>query len=305
MKKKKISTNFQHLNLIDFINIFWKEKFIFLSIFSIVLFSTFYYLNFIKSNEKDYTTELKLKDRIDGTMLKMELILGDFKNFGARDDDDDVDVIFYSIFRDNLISIDNLNQFFNKKKNIEDFKLYLEQNNIDPKVYFRNNFNLKDSFQKTNKLSLNFPIELKGDKFLNDYVKFVAEKTIEEYKQNLILFIDYTTKSYSRAFEIAMSIDLKEPIKRYIPENSATVNINHSEELFYMGTKVLELKMNHLLQIKNSINLLDFDFDPILDEASDPIELTYTNTRIYINAILMSILISLILVFIRNINKRN
>ena len=72
-----------------------------------------------------------------------------------------------------------------------------------------------------------------------------------------------------------------------------------------MGTKVLELKMNHLLQIKNSINLLDFDFDPILDEASDPIELTYTNTRIYINAILMSILISLILVFIRNINKRN
>lgn len=305
MKKKKISTNFQHLNLIDFINIFWKEKFIFLSIFSIVLFSTFYYLNFIKSNEKDYTTELKLKDRIDGTMLKMELILGDFKNFGARDDDDDVDVIFYSIFRDNLISIDNLNQFFNKKKNIEDFKLYLEQNNIDPKVYFRNNFNLKDRFQKTNKLSLNFPIELKGDKFLNDYVKFVAEKTIEEYKQNLILFIDYTTKSYSRAFEIAMSIDLKEPIKRYIPENSATVNINHSEELFYMGTKVLELKMNHLLQIKNSINLLDFDFDPILDEASDPIELTYTNTRIYINAILMSILISLILVFIRNINKRN
>ena len=305
MKKKKISTNFQHLNLIDFINIFWKEKFIFLSIFSIVLFSTFCYLNFIKSNEKNYTSELKLKDRIDGTMLKMELILGDFKNFGARDDDDDVDVIFYSIFRDNLISIDNLNQFFNKKKNIEDFKLYLEQNNIDPKVYFRNNFNLKDRFQKTNKLSLNFPIELKGDKFLNDYVKFVAEKTIEEYKQNLILFIDYTTKSYSRAFEIAMSIDLKEPIKRYIPENSATVNINHSEELFYMGTKVLELKMNHLLQIKNSINLLDFDFDPILDEASDPIELTYTNTRIYINAILMSILISLILVFIRNINKRN
>ena len=55
MKLKNKSENYKELNLIKFLFLLWKEKFIILSIFLIVLSSAYFYIN-LNSGEKSFTS---------------------------------------------------------------------------------------------------------------------------------------------------------------------------------------------------------------------------------------------------------
>lgn len=305
MKKKNKLTNTQNLNLIVLLNIFWKEKFIILSIFLIVLLSNHFYLNNFFNATKIYKTELKLKssNQINQVLYEIDLILSDFNEIDIPKSNDKNN--FFKNFKENLTSVDNIYLFFNENNNIEDFKLYLKQKSIKPKDYFLNNFNFNFNENNLNKLSLLFPTELEGDKFLNEYVKFMFEKSTKEYVYYLTKIIDYTKDSYLRALELANKIELEEPFLQSVIERRSPVIGITPDTLFYKGSKILRLKMKHLVTARDNISSLNINFDPILEEALEPAEIVSESIKRYnINAILLSIFMSLILVFIRNMDMR-
>ena len=85
----------------------------------------------------------------------------------------------------NLSSIDNLVNFVEQNKKIDEFKSYLKTNNIKTRAYFSNKLQpVTDKKKKfTNQYTLNFSIPLPGTEFLNDYIIYTKKVLVDEFKE--------------------------------------------------------------------------------------------------------------------------
>jgi hypothetical protein len=87
-------------------------------------------------------------------------------------------------FHQKLNSFDNLDQFVKQNNSINSFKTLLKEQQTSAKDYFlngtsKNKFGPEKEKNKIieNRYYLNFPKELKGDEFLNEYVLFTFQNT--------------------------------------------------------------------------------------------------------------------------------
>ena len=312
MKLKNKSENYKELNLIKFLFLLWKEKFIILSIFLIVLSSAYFYINLNSGEKKFYKSSIILKSNNQSFIeIENKFMIDDYydapksKYFidGSQNPINLLNLLYIN-FLENITSADNLKLFFDQNNNINDFKLYLKKNGIKVKDYFSINFKSNENDLK-NIFTLYFPSELDGEKFLNEYIQFMYSKTKNLYKNYQLNNINNKISSYSKSLEIAREIGLINPILQSIPESSAIVNINDPNILFYKGSKVLNIQLKHLEVIKDRVKKSNLTFKPILVLATDRQEILKDNFRIYLNAILLSLLISLSVILIKNINLKD
>ena len=256
MKQNSTKTQDDEINLKETIKILWQKKIL---IFFISLIFTVGGYMYGVLQPKMYKSEIIIaeapKDLFDNyndffTGIGLDI---------SKDFNDEIKL--------NLLSRDNLIEFYESYDKITDFKNHLKEKNISAISYFnedsKNVITEKKNFQ--NKYSFTFSEHLPGQSFLDDYVLFTQQKILAVYKKRLVQKILYHISVIKINFEIAKTINVVEPITLKEP----LYIFNKSESnLFYNGTKVLSLQLTYLNDLIKTTENSKFDYNPILQKSS-------------------------------------
>ena len=215
--------------------------------------------------------------------------------------------LFNNEFELNLLSLDNITQFVEKNNEIGVFKSYLNKENIDARKYFKERFKLVPNQKNNiaNRYSLTFQKPLPGEQFLNGYIIFIKQQTMEIFKQQLTQMIVNEINVHKQNLVFAEIINLENPILKSMNEGNTNYNSNESAPLFYKGTKVLSQKLVYLNQLLNQTKDLTLAYDPILEKASVPSLISTSNPSLTFAAIgfLLGVFLSLIIILISFVKK--
>lgn len=281
--KKKIYLD-EEINLREIIKVLWSEK-ILIFFISLIFMVTGYIYGTLQT--KIFKTEIIISDAPSYFFEPYRIYIG----FGQEQD---LSKNFNENFRLNLLSIDTLAAFVEKNNTINDFKNHLKNKNTSVKNYFRDK--LKPVIEKENisikKYSLTYLQPLPGKDFLNDYIIFVHQQTIAKYKQHLMHIITYQINLHKEHLEIANNINLEDPI-------SKGTNTKQSETLFFNGTKVLTQQISNLNVLLNNTKSLTFDYNPILEEASEASIITKPVEKFILSGFLLGLFFSSIVILIK------
>ena len=252
MKKNNSYLADDEIDLVNLIKSLWREKTLILSISIICGLLSFFYAS------------IKIQ------ILKTEIIIRNpppqiFEYYNPtnpmnNNPQKSTTEQYISDFKTNFLSLDNLKSFFEKNREFDYFKRYLQSRNISVEQYFSAH-KLRQVEEKNiiipNKYFINHSKELDGATFLNKYAEFTKEKTITEFKNILKLTFINVINYHQEALEIAKKIQLEYPI---IKSPNQLVS-SEPEALFYKGTKVLSENINYLN--KKLIKLEDDQFNYI------------------------------------------
>jgi LPS O-antigen subunit length determinant protein (WzzB/FepE family) len=210
---------------------------------------------------------------------------------------------FISDFKSNFLSLDNLESFAEeKKKEFDNFQRYLKSKNITFKQYFTDNKfgEVKEkNIVISNKYYLVFTKELDGNILFNNYVEFIKKKTVFELKKNLKLSIEIKIIDYQRALEKAKVLDLENPI--LISRKAGNQTVEEPVSLFYLGNKVLSQNIIHLKKMALQLENDQFNYNPILDKASQPKTISKSNINFVFYGIFLGIFFSILVIFLRHV----
>lgn len=219
----------------------------------------------------------------------------------------DIATLFNNEFKFNLLSLDNITQFVEKNNEIGVFKSYLNKENIDARKYFKERLKLVPNQENNiaNRYSLTFQKPLPGEQFLNGYIIFIKQQTMEIFKQQLTQMIVNEINVHKQNLVFAEIINLENPILKSMNEGNTNYNSNESAPLFYKGTKVLSQKLFYLNQLLNQTKDLTLAYDPILEKASVPSLISTSNPSLTFAAIgfLLGVFLSLIIILISFVKK--
>ena len=288
MKKKypDVINNFE-----DIIYSIYKDRILILIIISVCfLLSIFLY-----NPEKTYTSYIKIKKPPSG--LYIQYALDDKK--------------IYTQYKENLLSIDILENFTNSTEKYDNFKKYLKSKNINSRQYFSSNFFSSSSSKfgnvKTNGkiiddlYYLDFPVESEINDFLNNYIEYVKRETISEFKKNQLEIYKNTLKTLENNLKIAKKINYENPILKI---NEKFEIIVKDENQFYLGEEILKLKIIELNEMMQSLINEEFNFSIIRDSALSIKSVSAKNERFYILSLIYSFFLSLIIIYIKNTIKK-
>ena len=289
----------------------WKEKFLLIII--ILIFSiTGYIYGAIKP--KVYQLKVTTRDIPTLSFAKFEVSLeilndqysnSDIKNIKKKID---LPLIFEKEFNQNLLSLDNMVNFFEQNKKIDKFKSYLKTNNINIKNYFNDKFKLAIPDKINDKLNKylfnytdNFSQQISAHEFLQDYViytKRISEKKISEQLSEIILNnIEY----YNQNFNIAKKINLEYPILTTI---EGTKVVNEPDALFYKGTKVLSEQILNLEKLLDQIKDFNLKYSPIAEIDLSVYLVSKSVFKFAINGLMIGIFLFIMIVYIRSILQK-
>jgi hypothetical protein len=210
----------------------------------------------------------------------------------------------FSDFNLNFLSLDNVEIFVEESRSLDNFKRYLKLKNITAKEYFGSK--LGEAKEKntiiSNKYFLFFEEKLYGDIFLNDYAEFIKKKNIVEIKKNLKLTIENKIYSYEQALEIAKLLNIEIPILKSI--NNQILVASEPEALFYKGSKALSQDIINLKKLLQKLENDQFNYNLILDKASSPVLQTVSVSKIFVYALTLGFLLSLVIIFLKNTLKQ-
>jgi capsular polysaccharide biosynthesis protein len=295
--KKNNNLNFpdHQIDILILTKILWREKILILFICALgILISFMHNYNSIKFSET--RANLQATDTDFFSIYEYELnkkqLDRDFKNN------------FIGLLKSNYNFIDyiNQNQNISKGYNFSDFIFdFLQVENTPFKKY---NFENENDFQNVTKyfeLRLIFKNGINGKDFLDNYLNYSFEKLKQKFKENLKLSLTNKILMYRRNLDIALKIDLSDPI--VIENKSSSLRYIESQDIFFQGVKVLEQK---ILSLNLMIENLDDDFDkisPIFSEASFSSPAPNRNNISLFYGFIVSFFLSLIVVFVKNILK--
>lgn len=270
----------------------WKEKYLILIITLVFTVAGFIYGILQLKQPKVYQSTIILRDVPKGQFGKYTIFLSD-SNFNQE-------------FKLNLISLNNLVNFVEQNKKIDEFKSYLKTNNIKTSTYFKGKFQSVTNKENklTNQYTLNFSIELPGTEFLDDYIIFTKQVTENEFKNQLKERIKNEIEIYDQNLEIAKTINLENPILKSFAQGNTVVN--EPQALFYKGSKVLSLKKHYLEELLKEIdNSNIFNYNPIIAKASNSTLVTKSSAIIFMSiAFAVGLFFSFIVIFIRSMFVR-
>ena len=277
MNKNKNYTTHDEVDLALIIKILWKEKILILAICFIGLISGYLYSNYLEKN-------LKFTSEIDVHYPAEDL----FQNIS------DQNLLnhekYIDIFDDNLNSIDNLNYFSKKIYKSSQEKLF---NNDD--------FGFKKS-KKQNIFFLIYPQNIKGDIFLNDYIIFIKNKSVDDYSNIIKIKITNLIELYRNNLDISDEIGLKTPLLQTMTNNQQSI-ISEPTALYYRGSIILSEQIENLIELENNLAKHISTYEPILDKASVPVRLHFSSTKVTLLGLMLSIIFSLIIIFVKRALK--
>jgi LPS O-antigen subunit length determinant protein (WzzB/FepE family) len=213
----------------------------------------------------------------------------------------------------NLLSLDTLVQFVEKNNTINDFKNHLKEKNISVEKYFQPDqgtrklesvIELKNKIP--NKYSLTYTHPLPGEAFLNDYVIFVQQKTVNMFKQQLVQSIINEISIHQNHLEIAKKIALENPILQSMLENEnrKAISVSALDGLYYKGTKVITQQIIYLNKLLNEVENLTLDYDLILEQASSETLIIKSPTTYALITFLFGLFFSLMIALTRSLTYK-
>ena len=302
MKKNIPYSADNEIELSDIIKSLWRQKILILSITIIsglfgYLFASFQTLNF--------KTEIKLKNPPSQLFEPYNyLMINNNNNNNSNSNNNNIFGQFISNFNLNFLSLDNVEIFVQESRSLDNFKRYLKSKNITAKQYFGGKLGevKEKNIIISNKYFLLFEEKLDGDIFLNNYAEFIKKKNIVEFKKNLKLAIENKIYSYEEALEIAKLLNIEIPLFKSI-NNQIFVAIE-PEVLFYKGSKALSQDIINLKKLLQKLENDQFNYNLILDKASSPVLQTVSVSKIFVSALTLGFLLSLVIIFLKNTLKQ-
>lgn len=243
-----------------FLLLLWKNKIFVLA--SGIIFAVFFfaYQNFFLKKFNIQITNAVIKKPLGQIFnIYSEFIINPFTPSQPA-----VDESFFNNFKIKLNSTDNLNKFIliytsKKKQNNEN------KSEIYKKLYSKIQIIQKE--KNSNKFFLQFPKQINGPDFLNDYILFTYHSSVEDFIDDLKVSL------HNQRDKLNLEIDLE---------------IN-SQNAF---------RIRRINAILKNLDNDKFKFDPILDKAKSSTALTEKKIYIYIGFIL-GIFISIVFIFFR------
>jgi hypothetical protein len=192
----------------------------------------------------------------------------------------------------------NFLNYINGENNKEFLKI-LEKYNLEPNLFFYYNFReVKDTI--FNQYTLSFPKELDGESFLNNYIIFAKELTIDEFYNNLRLNINQKIKKKFDALNIAKELKID------YPDIHPFIHLSDKEE-FQKGQKILTIEIEQLKLMEKSLSRQSLDWDPFHVKAIKPKQYKY-DIKKYLLGILLTLglgfLLSLLIIFFKDDYKK-
>jgi LPS O-antigen subunit length determinant protein (WzzB/FepE family) len=140
---------------------------------------------------------------------------------------------------------------------------------------------------------VHFPYEKGGDIFLNNYIIFTKNKTLNTFKNKLRLLLEDKITNYEENLEIAKKLNLLEPI--LTPQSEW-----YKDDLYYKGSKVLIEEIKFYKILKKNLDNNTLDYNPILDVATSPYKVNVNKVyKYYYSAVTFSIFLSFVIIFFR------
>jgi len=297
MKKNNPYLLDDEVDLREILKKIWKEKI--LVFFISVAFMVIGYI-YAVAQPKHYKTEFTVRAANLLTFKTyLPLIEKRYKNQQSLDVQKSIIEDFNNELKFNLLSRDLLLLFIEKNNEINDFKFYLKEKNIDAKNYFKEKIKLENN----NKYSFTYSKPLAGEALLNDYVIFVNEYTQTIFKKKIEQLIINEINFYEENLEIAEKIGLEYPFLKSASESGN--RIYQSEILFYQGTRALSQQLVYLKRDLDQSKNLSLDYNTILVSGIST-SLVSVSTKIYvILAFSIGLLFSMMILFLRTQSNKN
>ena len=288
------------IDLIELIQKVWKEKILILSFSLIFFILAFFYASF---KPKEFKTTIVLKNVHQFLFLKYNSVLG-------FSDKNNLELILKNEFFEKITSSDNLEEFILQNDKISSFKELLKKKEISAKNYFLNRIGPASKRNREKNIDkdiffLNFPTELKGDEFLNDYVVYTFNNSTEFVKSHLISLLKNKKEIYSQSLSIAKKLNIENPIIKQMLEDRNLYTIIKPNELYYNGVKILQNEIDNLNELIANITDFKLNFNPILDKATKPIIISQSPLIIGMAGLIAGFFLSIIYIALRNILKVN
>ena len=289
------------IDLGEIIRKLWKEKFLILSISLIVSVLAYTHVAF---KPKTFQTTVVLRNIPTTLFLNFDTYLNlqgiERTTFSA---------LFKNEFYQQLNSFDNFDEFVKQNNSINSFKIMLKDKQISAKDYFLssspNKFGPEKQKNKIieNRYYLNFPKELKGDDFLNEYILFIFQKVENLIKKQIMYVFSSQKNNYEKNLVIAKQLNIQEPILQQKLQDRSLFMINEPKDLYYRGTKVIQNEIDNTNKIIAEAKDFKLDFNPILDRAYMPIVVSDSPLKFGILGFIAGLFLSLIYIIIRNVLK--
>jgi hypothetical protein len=161
-----------------------------------------------------------------------------------------------------------------------------------------------DTEDKVIKFFLIFPKELDGVTFLEDYVKYTNNKTLNFFKKDIKISLEYQVLRLESALKIAKILNIENPILLSDKsDNQSPKLVNEPNSLIFFGSKVLSYNLNFIKDSLYDLENFQSNFDIIIDKPSKPISVVRNSLYVLVGSTLGFIL-SLLIIFIKKINYK-
>ncbi|WP_440650501.1 Wzz/FepE/Etk N-terminal domain-containing protein [Candidatus Pelagibacter sp. HIMB1495] len=290
MNKYKI-INKDEVDISALVRMIWENK-ILVMVITILFTSIGYYYSQTFDKSKEFTSHITI--RLPGSEMFFE-----FPNRYITTEQ------YIEEFISNLESTEILVKFAEQNNQIDNFKLYLEKNNIKLDKYFINKFDQYDPDLYKNRYRFRYHESLDGNNFLNDYVNYVKNYSLSIIKNRVIGKINNELKDHERNLKIAGKIDLEKSLIQEMSGNSSSIFFMYPPtEKYYKGKVILEEEIKRFSSLLQKIDNEEFNYNPISSRAF--VKATHAknyNKYVFIGFITGILLSIVIIIFRKSISK--
>jgi|LakMenEpi03Aug12_release.lakeMendotaPanAssembly.Ray.scaffolds.fasta_scaffold228509_1 LPS O-antigen subunit length determinant protein (WzzB/FepE family) len=296
MKKKypSVQNDFE-INLSDIFGKLWKDKILIFLICLIFSITSYFYFT---SQTKTYKIGIEFSEA-------SEKVFNHYIEFSKelQMPTKDLEINFNNEFREQLLKPDNFAEFVKKNNEIIEFKSYLKDKNIDIPTFFEESFIINYLDKESKKLIIDriyfiYEKNFLAEKILNEYIIFVKNKTEEIFKRDILDKVIFQIKHYKYHLMLANAANLNEPKGEFVYINNA----NNSDILFFLGTKILTIKINNLENLLDKDKTLRLNYNPIKKKINP--SANFKSPKIYLAlSFVLGLFFSLVILFIKSLMK--
>jgi LPS O-antigen subunit length determinant protein (WzzB/FepE family) len=294
MKKNNQFIQGDEIDVKQIIKKLCKEKILIFYITLIFVILSFIYTIILSTHisNKIYTTEITIKEPPLHVFRKYEKYMHLEKNRLSTK----LSMYDYSLHL-HLKSMKNLNEFVQLNNELDEFKSYLKNKNININNYFIGKFTpiLSKEDQGIIKYIFTFEKPLQGEVFLNNYIIFTKNKIDLLFQKDIAQIINSDIDETKKNLDIAEKNNI-------ISSHVLTALVNPSDE-YYKGSKILSAKIEHLEKLLIDTKNLKLDYDPVLEKASTAILKDSNIFAFFIAMGILGLFCSLIIIYIKDIIK--
>ena len=274
MRHKNQIIETEEVDLVEIIRKLWKDKF--LIIFITLIFSVSSYL-YISLKPKTFETTATLKSLPNTLFVKFE---NELKQNQQQQEEqqrqpETFQLLLTKKLQEKLNSFDNIGLFVKQNNKITSFKAFLIENKISAKDYFlngtsRNKFGNVTNGKKIieNQYYLNFPQELKGNEFLDEYILFTFLKSEKVIRSQIISKLSNKKSNYEKYLARCLRSCLNQSLNRDLYE-VILVDDNSTDNSLDVAKLFQKEKNFHLIKNKTNLGVAGSANKGILKSTAD------------------------------------